>query len=526
MLARRKGQQPSGGTCHAGVMPLDEEAGDEPAKRTATRARAKNSPADGDSHPQSESATEQGSDAEPDPSNDPNKFDEANRRSHRDAENPAPGELPVEEVTPDETRRARLWAAANERGIPLQTIIAAVAVVVVVYLAGRLVYKLKEILLLLLVAGFVALLLNPAVVFFQRHLVKRRGGAVAIVTAFAVLVFIGLAAGFGYPLANGITHLAEKLPTYTQDAEHGRGWLGHLVIKYHIESWVKKNLAPKLTSYAQSLSKPALNLGKGAVTLLLELFAIFVLVLLLLLEAPKLRRGVLMMMRPERRDRVVHVAGEATRSVTGFMIGNFITSVIAGVVVYVTLTIFNVPFALLWALWVALVDFLPMIGGALAGIPTVIFAAFHSLSAGIATLIVFLIYTQVENHVLNPIVMSKTVRINPLVVLLAILVGANLGGLVGGFFGGFVGTLLAIPVAGSIQVIVQEVWHATAPEEEGASPGERQGVAGTKPAVMSEDPAGQDAVSEAAEPAGAEAPEPIDGQRSSLGPARRAERAR
>jgi predicted PurR-regulated permease PerM len=134
------------------------------------------------------------------------------------------------------------------------------------------------------------------------------------------------------------------------------------------------------------------------------------------------------------------------------------------VVVYVTLTVVGVPFALLWGLWVALLDFLPMIGGAIAGIPTVLFAFAHSVTAGLVTLIVFLAYTQIENHILNPIVMSRTVRINPLLVLVAILVGANIGDLVGGFFGGFVGTLLAIPLAGSIQVLVRELWQATAPE--------------------------------------------------------------
>ncbi|HXW31755.1 MAG TPA: AI-2E family transporter, partial [Acidimicrobiales bacterium] len=118
--------------------------------------------------------------------------------------------------------------------------------------------------------------------------------------------------------------------------------------------------------------------------------------------------------------------------------------------------------------------------GALAGIPTVLFAAAHSLEAGIITLVVFLIYTQVENHVLNPIVMSRTVHINPLLVLLAILVGAELGDLVGGVFGGFVGTLLAIPVAGSLQVIVRELWQDTEPEPEtlGAVGGPAAPVAG------------------------------------------------
>ena len=234
--------------------------------------------------------------------------------------------------------------------------------------------------------------------------------------------------------------------------------------KYHVQHWVQKNL-PKLEHYAKNLSKPALSLGKGALSLLFALFAIFILVLLLLLEGPKLGTG-LLADDGARRAPPVSAASPArcSRSVTGYMLGNFITSIIAGIVVFVTLVILGVPYALLWALWVALVDFLPMIGGALAGIPTVLFAFIHSVTAGVVTLVVFLVYTQVENHILNPIVMSRTVRINPLLVLMAMLVGANLGDLVGGFFGGFVGTLLAIPVAGSIQVIVREVWQSTAPE--------------------------------------------------------------
>ena len=105
-----------------------------------------------------------------------------------------------------------------------------------------------------------------------------------------------------------------------------------------------------------------------------------------------------------------------------------------------------------------------MIGGALAGIPTVLFAAGHSLTAGIVTLIVFLIYTQIENHVLNPVVMSRTVRVNPLLVLVSILVGASIGSWIGGIFGGFVAALLAIPIAGALQVTIREIWQTSAPE--------------------------------------------------------------
>ncbi len=263
---------------------------------------------------------------------------------------------------------------------------------------------------------------------------------------------------------NGLTHLAKNLPKYVSQAEHGKGAIGHLVRKYHVRHWVEVNLAPKLATFAKNLSKPALAVGKGAVTLIIALVTIFVLVLLLLLEGHKLRNGVLRMMSPARAQRYTRIAGEVSRSVTGYMLGNFITSIIAGVVVFVALTAMGVPFALLWGLWVALLDFLPMIGGAIAGIPTVLFAFAHSVAAGIVVLVVFLAYTQIENHVLNPIVMSRTVKINPLLVLIAILFGASVGDLVAGFFGGFVGTLIAIPLAGSIQVVVREVWHATAPE--------------------------------------------------------------
>ena len=145
------------------------------------------------------------------------------------------------------------------------------------------------------------------------------------------------------------------------------------------------------------------------------------------------------------------------------MLGNVLTSVIAGLVVFVTLVVVGVPFPFLWALWVALVDFLPMIGGALAGIPTVLFAAAHSLSAGIITLVVFLVYTQIENHELNPVAMSRTVRVNPLLVLLSILFGGEIGSWIGGIFGAFVGALLAIPAAGAIQVVVREIVQDTDP---------------------------------------------------------------
>ena len=88
---------------------------------------------------------------------------------------------------------------------------------------------------------------------------------------------------------------------------------------------------------------------------------------------------------------------------------------------------------------------------------------FSGLSVGFNSSVVYLVYTQIENHVLNPVVMSKTVRINPLAVFIAVLVGASLGNLIAGIFGGFVAALLAIPTAGVLQVLLKEIWQTTAP---------------------------------------------------------------
>jgi predicted PurR-regulated permease PerM len=368
-----------------------------------------------------------------------------------------------EEEEVPETRRRRFVRTAEGNQVPVLTILFAVFTVAAVYLSGQVIYHLRDLLMLGLVGGFIALILNPVVVSLQHWRVKRRGGAVAIVTFVALLVFLGLAVLFGYPLINGLTHFAHALPGYVRRAQHGQGWIGHLFRKYHVENWVKKN-SSHLTSLATGLSKPALALGKGALSAILSLIFVFTFVVLLLIEAPKIRRSLTKLVSPDRAKRFRHVGRIISRSVSGYILGDMMTSLAAGLVVFVTLLILGVPYAFLWALWVALVDFLPTIGGALAGVPTVLFAFAHSLTAGIVTLVVFLVYTQVENHILNPIVMSRTVKINPLLVFVAVLVGADLGSWVAGLAGGFVAVLLAVPMAATIQVVVREWWRASEPE--------------------------------------------------------------
>ncbi len=381
------------------------------------------------------------------------------------------GEPPPEEPTAfvpptgpahdPETYRGRLSAAAHARGIPLATIVTTIIVAFAIldlnFLVILLLWVLRTILLYAVVAFFIALLLSPAVHFVQRG-VPARGLAVTIVFVVAFVAFVGIVILFTAPLVEAVTHFAKQLPTLVRQAEHGRGHIGHLLKRFHLQQWVTKN-APKLAGEITKSLKPAqaLSVGATAVSSLVALGTIAILSLFILLEAPTLRRGFLNLLSPARGERFVRVYDEASRSVTGYMLGNGLTSVIAGVIIFVTLVIMGVPYPFLLGLWVALVDLLPLVGGLLAGVPVVIIAAFHSVPALIVTLVVFLVYQQIENHILNPVIMSKTVRLNPLWVLLAVLVGATLGGRVGAGLGTFVGALIGIPVGGAIQVVVREI---------------------------------------------------------------------
>jgi len=382
------------------------------------------------------------------------------------------------EVGPEAPRRDRLFAAASAKGVPLRTILTIDAVVIVTWVVYRLLGRLREVILWILIAAFIALVLNPAVGFLQRHRF-RRGTAVLAVMVVALLFFLGLLGLLGYPLVNALTHLAGRLPTMVHQVEKGHGWLAHTLQKFHLLSWVQKN-APKLKTAAANLGQPALNAGKAVASTLLAVTTIGFLSLFMLLEAPKLRTGFLGAMSPDRRATVEDVAHRMSRSVTAYVLGTIALSVLFGVVVVVTLLILSVPFAVIIGLWVALVAMIPLVGGLIAGVPSVLIAALHSPTAGIVMAIVFVGFQLVENHFLYPVVMSRTVRMNPLWVLLSVLVGANLGGVFGSTLGALTGALVAIPVGGAIQVISREVWERTRASVPGV-PNEAQPSAGADP---------------------------------------------
>ena len=108
----------------------------------------------------------------------------------------------------------------------------------------------------------------------------------------------------------------------------------------------------------------------------------------------------------------------------------------------------GVPYAVALGLLVAVLDLIPLAGATVAGVIVAVVAFLHSIPAGIVAVTFFVVYQQIENHFLQPVIYGRTVQLSPLVVLVSVLVGAELAGILG--------ALAAIPVAGSIQVIVRD----------------------------------------------------------------------
>ena len=362
---------------------------------------------------------------------------------------------------PHETWRSRFSGSADRRGIPLGTIVVSVGTIILLLdLNAALIlglWVLRNIVVYIIIAFFFTLLLTPATRFLRRRGLSH-GGATLLVFLIGVLILGGLVYLFTEPLVTAAIHFGNQIPTLVKEAKKGQGPLGRLVFRLHLQKYLSEG-STKLTSQITKVLKPAtaFSVGAAAVSTLVTIATIGILTFFTMLEAPRMWRGFLGLFQPSTADRLHRVVDESIRSVTGYMLGNASTSVIAGVISGVTLQILGVPFALLLGVFVALVDLLPLVGGLLAGIPVVVIAAIHSVPAGITMLIVFLVYQQVENHLLNPVIMSKTVRLNPFWVLIAVLVGATLGGRVAGGLGTFVGALVGIPIGGAVQVIVREL---------------------------------------------------------------------
>jgi len=339
--------------------------------------------------------------------------------------------------------------STEPRPVPVKTIAASIGLVLATFVGLYLIVLLARVELWLIVAAFFAVVLNQPVEFVRRHLHLSRGLSVVVVYVLGIVLVSGMMYLFIRPLITEVQDFADNFSTYIDDARAGEGRIGSLVKEYELDRRYDEN-KDEIDAWLSSAGGGAVDVAQSVANGLIALVTILVLSVLMILYGPELLKSGVGILSPPRRERVTAVARDCSRAITGYVMGNLLISIIAGLVTYVGLWVFGVPFKEVLALWVGFADLIPLVGATLGAIPAVGVAFLHSTKAGIGVLILYIVYQQFENHVLQVTIMAKTVQINQLFVLVSVLIGVELLG--------FVGALLAIPAAGVIQVIVRDSW--------------------------------------------------------------------
>lgn len=334
-----------------------------------------------------------------------------------------------------------------DRRSPFVVGFTAAAGVAIVYILLRVLSDLGTVLQLIGLALFLAVGLDPAVAWLtKRHLPR---WSAVLVVVLVVLGFIGafVAAAVG-PISHEIHELQVSAPKWRSQAEHGRGWLGHLTRQFHLQGQLKtSSLSKRITP--QAVAGGVVGAGKIVISAVSAVVIVCVLTVYFLVALPSVRRLFLRTVPKTRRTRVAAITDEVLSRVGGFVLGNIITSVAAGVGTWVWLMIFGVPYPLLLSLMVAVFDLIPMVGSTIAGIIVSLVALTVSLPVAIATLGFYVGYRFFEDYLLTPRVMRHTVRISPGLTIVA--------GLVGGALLGLIGALIAIPLAAGVHLVLEEV---------------------------------------------------------------------
>lgn len=333
--------------------------------------------------------------------------------------------------------------------VVLGIILSAVAILAFLYLAWRVVTW-------ILIALFLTLALNPAVEFFERKGLGR-GWSSFIVFFLALIGFTALGLLLIPPLVSQITTFVEDVPRLTEDLIAGRGSLGFLQDDYQLVDRVREAIEEQGAGGVLGLTEVGLALARGIVSFVVGTVAIAFVTFFMLLEGPRLAARFREFLPEHMRPRWERISGDIYRTVGGYVTGNLVISLIAGIVSAIVLFALGSDYAVALAVLVAVLDLVPLAGATLAAV-IVSTVAFIDLGwvKGLIVVVFFVLYQQLENHILQPIIYGRTVQLSPLTVLVAVLIGAELVGILG--------ALAAIPVAGIVQAVFREfvVWRREA----------------------------------------------------------------
>jgi len=325
-----------------------------------------------------------------------------------------------------------------------RVILVAIAIVAVLYFL----YLIRNVLWLLFIAVFLAVALGPLVESINRHGVPRSLSIVLVYLGLLLSVF-GLGLLVVPPIVSGVNKFVNHVPGYVTDLRKSKAFRKY-DNKYHITPKLEDE-AKKLPSHLTDAVSGLRSVTVGVFSKIIQLVTILVMAFFLLNDGKRILGFLFRELGPVRAARAGRIMEDVYRAVGGYVAGNILISIIAGVTAYIMMTILGLPFAVPLAVLVAFLDLIPLVGSTIAGVVVAIVAAIVGFPGKLIAWVIYLIvYQQLENNLLQPVIYKRTVAIHPLIVIVAVLVGGSLLGILG--------ALLAIPVAATVQIVVKEWW--------------------------------------------------------------------
>jgi predicted PurR-regulated permease PerM len=323
--------------------------------------------------------------------------------------------------------------------VPVRTIVTVVAVLAGLWLLAQL----WTLLLSLFIALLLTAALDPPVTRLERRGVPRAVSIAIIILALAGIV-VGAVALVVPPLIEQGTQFADAFPGYLDTVKQVTQANPEIVARL-------QNAVDGGQANPQAIASRFLAAGAGLFRGISAFLIVLVMTAYMLADGERIYDWTVRYLPPEQRVRVRLALPEISRVVSGYLLGQLLTSLLFGCFTYLVLRILGVPQPLLLAILAAVADAIPVVGVVIATVPAVLLALTVSLPTAGIVLALYLAYQQVENYVIVPRVYRGTLELHPFAVLLAVLVGAQLLGVLG--------VLLALPIAAAVPVI-ERIWGA------------------------------------------------------------------
>ena len=311
----------------------------------------------------------------------------------------------------------------------------------------RLLTVAAPILLLISIALFLAVGLDPVVTWLQRRGL-RRGFGVFLTVAVVLLFLAGFMAAAVPPLVEQGTELVDELPTYLDQLDRSSGFVQEVNDRLGIRERVE-SLTSEEGEAVPADTEQVVGVAKVVFGTLASTLTVLVLSLYFLGSFPRLKHAAYKLVPRSRRSRFALLADEILARIGAYLLGNLATSFIAGVIAYIFFRLAGVPYPLPLAMFVGLMDMIPLVGATIGAAISSLVAFGVTVPVGLVTVGYFAIYQQFENFILVPRVMKRAVDVSPIATVVAVLVGATLLGVFG--------AILAVPIAATIQIIGREI---------------------------------------------------------------------